>query len=116
VSFTPVPLTPENGRCWCSSPNTGFCNHAFDAKLWMVDAVILATRRPIPAGVVITVDYVTHRADVPWSTPCNCGAPRCRQIITHKVSLKPDVQARSASHVSPFLNRRISVPSRFTGK
>lgn len=87
---------------------TNFGNHSCDANLWMVDAVTLSARRPIAAGEEVTVDYATHTADLPWSMPCTCGSPNCRQLITSDDWQRPDVQDLYAGHFSPFLNRRIA--------
>lgn len=89
---------------------TGSLNHACDANLWMADEVTIVARRDIAAGEELTVDYALFSAQPDWvmDTPCRCGSPVCRRMITGNDWKLQVVQDRYLHHFSPFLNRRIA--------
>jgi uncharacterized protein len=85
-----------------------FGNHSCDPTTWLVDEVTLVARRPIAPGEELTSDYATLTADPAWTMACRCGAPSCRGTVTGRDLERPELQARYAGHVVPWLERRRS--------
>ncbi len=86
----------------------GGMNHSCDANLWMRDEVTVVARRDIAAGEELTQDYALYTTSPTWSiTPCRCGAPACRGVVTGNDWQQQVVQERYRGHFSPFLNERI---------
>jgi hypothetical protein len=85
-----------------------FGNHSCDPTTWLVDEVTLVARRRIDPGDELTTDYATLTADPQWSMPCRCGAAVCRGTVTGRDLERPELRARYAGHVVPFLERRQS--------
>jgi hypothetical protein len=83
-------------------------NHSCDPNLWLTDEVTLVARRPIGAGEELTTDYATMTGFADWHMRCNCGSPRCRNVVRGTDWRLPDLQARYRGHFSPFLNERIA--------
>lgn len=87
-----------------------FTNHSCDPNLRLIDAVTLATRRPVAAGEELTGDYAMWEADETYvaAWPCHCGSLHCRGRLTGHDWRRPELQARYRGHFSPFLERRIA--------
>ncbi|HUE07813.1 MAG TPA: SET domain-containing protein-lysine N-methyltransferase [Acidimicrobiales bacterium] len=83
-------------------------NHSCDPNLWHVDAYEIATRRPVPAGEELTMDYATQTGAPGFSMLCRCGAADCRGEVTSEDWRRADLQARYAGHWVPALGERIS--------
>jgi uncharacterized protein len=76
-------------------------NHSCDPNLWMRDHVTVETRRDVPAGAELTIDYALQTASPRWSMACRCGSARCRTVVTGDDSRMPDLRARYGAHFSP---------------
>jgi uncharacterized protein len=85
-----------------------FGNHSCDPTTWLVDEVTLVARRAIEPGEELTSDYATMTADPTWSMPCHCGASSCRGAVTGRDLERPELRARYAGHVVPWLEGRPS--------
>lgn len=87
----------------------GGMNHSCDSNLWMADEVTVVARRDIAAGEELTIDYALQ-SGLPvdlLGTPCRCGSPSCRGVITGNDWQRKELQERYQGHFSPFLNERI---------
>jgi hypothetical protein len=86
----------------------GGFNHSCDPNLWMGDAVTVVGRRDIPAGEELTIDYALFTVAAGWRlSPCNCGSPSCRSVISGNDWQLPELQGSYEGHFSPFINERI---------
>lgn len=90
-----------------------YLNHSCDSNLWLADEVTLVTRRAIPAGEELTLDYALFEGHeetiMEWQ--CRCGVDTCRSQVTGKDWRREDLRERYAGHFSPFLQRRIAALS-----
>ena len=86
-----------------------YMNHSCEPNLWLVDEVTLVAKRNIEPREELTIDYAIELSDENYvmSHPCNCGAKKCRRIVTGKDWRLPEVQRVNQGHFSPFINRRI---------
>lgn len=85
----------------------GGMNHSCDANLWMRDEVTVVARRDIAIGEELTQDYALYTTNPNWVlSPCHCGSPLCRHVVTGNDWRRYDVQERYRGHFSPFLNER----------
>lgn len=86
----------------------GGMNHSCDANLWLHDEVTVVARREIAADEELTQDYAIYTTTPDWvMSPCGCGSPLCRHIVTGNDWQRQDVQERYKGHFSPFINERI---------
>lgn len=86
----------------------GGMNHSCDANLWLRDEVTVVARREIAAGEELTQDYAIYTTSPDWvMSPCRCGSPLCRHIVTGNDWQRREVQERYKDHFSPFINERI---------
>lgn len=83
-----------------------FGNHSCDPTTWLVDEVTLVTRRAVGPGEELTSDYATLTADPAWELLCRCGAPACRGTVSGRDLERPELRARYAGHVVPYLEGR----------
>lgn len=83
-------------------------NHSCDPNLWHVGPYEIATRRPVPVGEELTMDYATQTGAPGFSMPCCCGAADCRGEVTSEDWRLADLRARYAGHWVPALEERIA--------
>src|SRR5215211_6753778 len=83
-----------------------FGNHSCDPTAWLVDEVTLVARRAIASGEELTTDYATLTGDPDWAMACRCGAASCRGTVTGRDLEQPELRARYAGHLVPWLERR----------
>ena len=76
-------------------------NHSCDPTLWHVGPYDIATRRPVPAGEELTVDYATQTGAPGFSMPCRCGAAGCRDEVTSEDWRRADLQAALRRPLGP---------------
>ncbi|MDD3693837.1 MAG: SET domain-containing protein-lysine N-methyltransferase [Candidatus Pacebacteria bacterium] len=73
-----------------------FINHSCNPNVWMKDAFRLETMRDVKIGEELTADYILWETDEnkisKWK--CECGAFNCRQVITGKDYLLPELQKK----------------------
>ena len=89
---------------------TYFMNHSCDPNVWMTDAVTLVTRRSVPTGEELTVDYALFEAveDCTAKWVCACGSNLCRKRVTGRDWRRVDLQELYAGHFLPLIGRRIA--------
>ncbi|HEY1016448.1 MAG TPA: SET domain-containing protein-lysine N-methyltransferase [Herpetosiphonaceae bacterium] len=84
-----------------------FINHSCDPNIWLEDGLRLVARRPIAAGEELRGDYATWDCESASPIdPCQCGVASCRRVVSGADWRRPELQARYAGHVLPFLARR----------
>lgn len=66
--------------------------------------------RDIAAGEELTHDWATTD-DGDYALTCRCGCPSCRDTITGKDWMKPELQAKYAGWFCWFLQRKIEARS-----
>lgn len=85
-----------------------YSNHSCDPNLGMRGEITFVAVRDIRAGEELTHDWAITDDD-DYSVECNCGASRCRQIITGKDWRRPELQKRYAGYFSAYLTRKINL-------
>lgn len=85
-----------------------YSNHSCDPNLGMRGEITFVAMRDIRAGEELTHDWAITDDD-DYSVECNCGASRCRQIITGKDWRRPELQKRYAGYFSAYLTRKINL-------
>lgn len=85
-----------------------YSNHSCDPNLGMRGEITFVAVRDIRAGEELTHDWAITDDD-DYSVECNCGASRCRQIITGKDWQRPELQKRYAGYFSAYLTRKINL-------
>lgn len=81
----------------CCAPNAGFQGQAF-----------LVAMRDIAQGEEITFDYaMCLGGDDPYQLQCGCGAALCREQITERDWMIPELQARYRGFFQPYLQTLI---------
>ena len=99
----------ENTHLVDTPTSPGGMNHSCDANLWMHNEVTVVACRDIASGEELTQDYALYTTNPDWVlSPCNCGSPLCRHVVTGNDWQRSDVQERYRDHFSPFLNKRIT--------
>ena len=68
--------------------------------------IVFAAMRNVAAGEELTIDYATTDDDDSES-PCACGAPACRKVLSGRDWQRPELQARYAGWFSSYLEARI---------
>ncbi|SES39079.1 SET domain-containing protein [Actinokineospora terrae] len=81
-------------------------NHSCDPNLWHTDATTITTRRDIPLGAELLIDYATHTGQETWRMHCTCPSPLCRREITGTDWRSPTLRTRYSGHWSPVLLAR----------
>jgi len=88
---------------------SNFWNHSCDPNCWLVGSCVWATRRDIPVGEEMTLDYATFDVKLGGTVSrCGCGTEYCRGEITAEDYKIPEVQKRYKGHFMPFIERRIN--------
>ena len=85
-----------------------YLNHSCDPNLGMRGEITFVAMRDIRAVEELTHDWAITDDDE-YSMKCNCGASRCRQILTGKDWQRPDLQKRYAGYFSAYLARKINL-------
>jgi D-alanine-D-alanine ligase len=99
--------------CWPVGPNTFAMwnedparwepiDHSCDPNSWLV-GLDLVTRRPVQAGEQITMDYSTFCGDEMETFTCSCGAAECRGTVRGTDLRNPELRAKYAGHLSPWV-------------
>jgi len=85
-----------------------FINHSCDSNSWMIDGRTFVTKRNIKKNKEITVDYSLFESeDYISKWECKCDFVDCREKITGKDCLLPNVQKKYNLHFSPMVQKRI---------
>jgi len=83
-----------------------YSNHSCDANLGLRGEITFVAMRDIRAGEELTHDWAMTDDD-DYSVECNCGAPKCRKILTGKDWQRPDLQKHYAGYFSTYLTKKI---------
>ena len=70
--------------------------------------VVLVAMNDVAAGDELTTDYALFDAQG-TSMDCQCGAPRCRGVVTGEDWRRPELQQRLGPYFSSYLRSRIDV-------
>lgn len=81
----------------------GIINHSCEPNVGFLDEGIYITIRPVTAGEELCCDYGTFETMNEWSMKCECGTKTCRNTITAKDYLLPDLQKRLGKWFMPYL-------------
>jgi len=84
-----------------------FSNHSCDPNIGVQGQVVFVALRDIEAGEELTHDWATTDDD-DYELECNCGAKKCRKVITGKDWQKPGLQEKYRGYFSHYLTRKIS--------
>src|SRR6266496_5626366 len=83
-----------------------YSNHSCDANIGMRGEITFVGMRDIHAGEELTHDWATTDDD-DYSVKCNCGSPKCREILSGKDWQRPELQQRYAGYFTAYLARKI---------
>ena len=102
------PLAEDLHVVWSENPE-GWrpLNHSCNPSAWLTGLDLVA-RRDLREGDEITTDYATYCGPSMKDFSCQCGAPECRGVIRGTDYLLPDIRARYAGHVSPYVAQRMA--------
>ena len=81
-------------------------NHSCDPNLGLQGQIVFVALRDTPKDTELTFDYAMTD-DEPYEMDCNCGAPRCRLVITGHDWMKDEIRLRYDGYFSWFIQRRI---------
>jgi hypothetical protein len=87
-------------------PN-GKGNHSCDPNLWWAAPYTLVACRDIEVGEEVFNDYATSTGEDGFHMVCQCGAERCRGLVTGRDWQRPELQQRYGDHWVPGLLHRI---------
>jgi len=76
-------------------------NHCCQPNLWHSGPYDLGTRRFIPAGEELTLDYGTSSTLSDFRMNCRCNAPTCRNVITGNDWQLASLRDRYGTHWVP---------------
>lgn len=99
------PLTDGVSVMWSDRPEDWQpINHSCDPNCWL-HGLDLVSRRAIPNGEALTMDYASFCG--PDMTPfdCACGSAGCRGVVRGGDALRPEVVAALGDHVSDYVRR-----------
>jgi hypothetical protein len=82
-----------------------YMNHSCDPNLWWMNDDTLVAMRDIQSGEEVTYDYATSEVHVWWRPKwkCNCGAARCRTLISGRDCLDPAFRERYRDHLPSWV-------------
>ncbi|MCI0451684.1 MAG: SET domain-containing protein-lysine N-methyltransferase [Candidatus Latescibacteria bacterium] len=87
-------------------------NHSCDPNSGLVGQVVLVALRDIRVGEEISFDYATSDGSPYDEFECHCGTKTCRHHVTGADWKLPELQARYATHFSPYIQKRIDAERR----
>ncbi len=93
------------------SDSPAYCiNHSCDSNTWMKGSYSLIARHSIEAGEEVMADYALWESDENYISKweCKCTSSVCRNLVTGKDWLLPELQRRYKDHFSPLINKRIA--------
>ena len=86
--------------------NKIFINHSCRPNVGIRGQIICVALRDIRAGEELTYDWAMEE-NAPDSTPCRCGAPNCRGLLTGRDWMRRDLQRRYKGYFSSYLEDKI---------
>lgn len=84
-----------------------YFNHSCDPNCGLNSPISLVAMRDIAAGEEACFDYAMSDASDYDEFECHCGTQNCRQRVTGKDWMIPELQKRYYGFFSPYLQRRI---------
>jgi SET domain-containing protein len=85
-----------------------FANHSCEPNAGIVGNILLVAMGPIAPGDEVCFDYAMADTDDYDEFVCECGAPRCRRLVTGGDWRLPELQERYRGFMSSYLERRIA--------
>jgi hypothetical protein len=82
-------------------------NHSCEPNCGLLGASVLVAMRDIAAGEELTYDYATSDSADYDEFACECGSALCREKVTGRDWMLPELQRRYRGWFSPYLARRI---------
>lgn len=87
----------------------GYINHSCCPNAGMLtDATWIAIHN-IKQGTEIVCDYGTFETAKEWVMTCNCGSENCRNEITGRDFMLPNLKERLGSYFAPYLRRELHI-------
>jgi len=83
-----------------------FSNHSCEPTIGVRGQVVFVAMRDIEPGEELTHDWATTDDDG-YEMDCRCGAPTCREVITGKDWMRPDLQEKYDGYFSQYLEDKI---------
>lgn len=83
-----------------------FSNHSCEPTLGVQGQIVFVALRAIQAGEELTHDWAMTDDD-DYELACNCGAAKCRKVITGKDWRRKDLQEKYRGYISWYLMERI---------
>jgi SET domain-containing protein len=83
-----------------------FSNHSCEPNIGVQGQIVFVAMRDISAGEELTHDWSTTDDD-DYELECNCGALRCRKIITGQDWRRADLQEKYRGYLSWYLEQKI---------
>jgi uncharacterized protein len=84
-----------------------FSNHSCEPNIGVQGQVVFVALRDVAAGEELTHDWAMTDDDLD-ETPCRCGAPGCRRVVSGQDWRRPELQRRYGAHMSWYLQRKIA--------
>ncbi|MBU6232421.1 MAG: SET domain-containing protein-lysine N-methyltransferase [Patescibacteria group bacterium] len=84
----------------------GHVNHSCEPNCGIQGSYRFVAMRDIDPGEEITIDYAMIDSSE-YRIKCNCGAVRCRGVITGEDWNIPDLQKRYAGYFSDYLQKKM---------
>jgi uncharacterized protein len=100
----------EDHVLWISSyvqSTADWINHCCAPNLGLAGQISFVALRDIAVGEEVCYDYAMSDGSSIDEFRCDCGAPRCRQIISGHDWKNAELQMAYAGYFSPYLARRI---------
>jgi len=81
-------------------------NHSCQPNLGLQGQIVFVALRDIEKGEELTFDYAMTD-DEPYEMRCNCGATKCRGVVTGLDWMNEEVQRQYDGYFSLYIQRRI---------
>ena len=81
-------------------------NHSCEPNLGVAGQIVFVALRDIVNDEELTFDYAMTD-DEPYEMRCNCGATKCRGVVTGLDWMNEEVQRKYGGYFSLFIQRRI---------
>jgi uncharacterized protein len=83
-----------------------FLNHSCEPNVGIQGQIVFVAMRDVAAGEELTLDYATIDHDVE-PMACQCGADRCRKVVTGLDWQKPELQRKYGDYFAWYLLEKI---------
>lgn len=82
-------------------------NHSCDPNCGLLGSTVVIALRDIQIGQEISYDYAMSDSDPYDEFVCECRSSNCRELITGKDWMKPDLQRKYFGFFSSYLQQKI---------